>query len=129
MGIWVTPYTKCLKLQETQIWEDVCNCEFTLFPCFMCCATLKVNILRNLFQEFKMSSSTICCSCFTFQIILKWMMFHKQFTSIPYTLLNSFTAGHAVLEDALVYDVCGTPIKLHSTVTLTFMQLLENLLM
>jgi hypothetical protein len=44
-------------------------------------------------------------------------------------LLNSFTAGHAVLEDALVYDVCGTPIKLHSTVTLTFMQLLENLLM
>jgi hypothetical protein len=42
--------------------------------------------------------------------------------------MNSFTAGFAILEDALASDICGTFIKLHGTVTFTFMQLLEKLL-
>jgi hypothetical protein len=44
------------------------------------------------------------------------------------TLLNSFTAGLAILEDALASDICGTVIKLHGAMTFTFMQLLEKLL-
>jgi hypothetical protein len=47
---------------------------------------------------------------------------------MPYSLLNSFTAGLAILEDTLASGICGMLIKLHSTATLTYIQHLEKLL-
>jgi len=72
-----------------------------------------------------------CCSCFTFQIIFEVgdiLQAVHLFLYTLCTLLNSFTARLAILKDALASDICGTVINFHSTMTFTFMQLLEKLL-